>query len=167
MLNFRVSEMEIKKSHILLFVLSLALYSACVKKKTYSTEPEIAFKSFYPFPGDSADFTITFSDGDGDIGKVQEDSTKNLFMTYYYKDTITQKFVGLYNSFLNDTVRFTYTIRKPKDQYAGKPISGEISVKINEYRHDPKFKNLKYVVYIVDNANHKSNVITTPELIAP
>lgn len=159
--------MKLKNYHILVFVGLLFAYSACVKKKTYSQNPEIAFKAFYPFKGDTADLVITFKDGDGDIGKIQEDTTKNLFITYYYKDTITLKYVAFYSFTLNDTIRSDYTVRKPSNEYEGKPISGEISVRINEYRHDPSIKKLKYVLYLVDNANHKSNVITTPELTAP
>lgn len=159
--------MKLKIKHILLLVAATALYPACVKKKSYSQSPEIEFKSFVPFAGDTADFTITFSDGDGDIGKAQEDQTKNMFMTYYYLDTLTGKYVAKYDFNNSDTVRLDYIIRKPKDEYTGKPISGEVLVRINEYRHSKKVKKLKYVVYIVDNANHKSNILTTPALDAP
>lgn len=159
--------MILKIKHILLAVLLLALYSACVKKKSYSQSPEIEFKSFEPYSGDTADITIAFSDGNGDIGKAQEDQTKNMFMTYYYFDTITSKYTAFYKPELLDTLRMDYTIRKPNDSYNGKPISGEVMIRINEYRHSKKIKKIKYVIYILDNANNKSNVLTTPEIIVP
>lgn len=159
--------MKFKIKHILLIMAVVVIYSACVKKKNYSQSPEIEFKSFVPYSGDTADLTITFSDGNGDIGKAQEDQTKNMFMTYYYFDTLTSKYVGFYKPELNDTIRLDYTIRKPLEDYNGKPITGEVSVRINEYRHSKKIKKIKYVIYILDNANNKSNVLTTPELIVP
>lgn len=159
--------MNFKIKHILLLLILTVIYSACVKKKTYSKNPEIAFKAFYPYKGDTADLVLTFNDGDGDIGKEQEDQTKNMFLTPYFFDPLIGKFRANYSNSNNDTVRVSYTIRKPKDEYSGKPISGEVSVRINEYRADTTQKRLKYVVYIVDNASHKSNVLTTPELAAP
>lgn len=159
--------MKLKIIHILMFAAFTTLYMACVKKKTYAESPQIDFKAFYPFTGDTAALEITFNDGDGDIGKQQEDQTKNLFMTYYFFDTVIGKFRAWYKPEINDTVRLDYTIRKPKDEYTGKPISGEISVLINEYRPSKKHKRIKYVLYLVDNANHKSNILTTPELAAP
>lgn len=151
----------------LLLTFSVLIYASCVKKKNYPVNPEIGFKAFYPFSGDTADLVITFSDGDGDIGKAQEDPTKNLFITFQYFNTTTQNFMSYYNNFLNDTVRMDYTIRKPKDNYDGKPISGEVAVRLNEYRPDNTYKRIRYVMYLVDNSGNKSNVLTTPELLVP
>lgn len=159
-----------KIKHLLLFLtLTVGVYS-CAKKKTFSQSPIIEYKSFTPFVGDSADMVIGFSDGDGDIGKAQEDKTNNLFMTYYYKDTVTLKYVAFYNPLLpvgSDSLRTPYTIRKPSDDYSGKPISGEVSVRISQFRHSKKYKSIKYVIYMLDNGGHKSNILTTPELIVP
>ena len=147
--------------------LVVCLYS-CVKKKTYSQNPQIEYKSFTPLLGDTAaELVIGFSDGDGDIGKEKEDKTNNLFMTYYYFDTVTSKFRAFYDAFINDTLRIPYTVRKPIDDYSGKPISGEVAVRINQYRPTKKHKRIKYVVYLLDNANNQSNVLTTPELQVP
>ena len=143
------------------------ILGACVKKKTYSTTPEIEYKAFYPYVGDSADFVIKFMDGDGDIGVGQDDTTKTLYVNYYYKDTVTGKYVGYYSTFLNDTVKTGYIVKKPTDAYTGKAISGEISVRLQQYRHSKKIKHVKYVSYLLDRAGHKSNVITTPELNVP
>src|SRR5438067_1186723 len=106
-----------KIKHFLLILTLIAGVYACVKKKTFSQSPEIEYKSFTPFTGDSADMVIGFSDGDGDIGNKTGDTTKNLYMIYYYKDTITQKFRAFYDPFQNDTSRTGYTIRKPSDSY--------------------------------------------------
>jgi hypothetical protein len=140
---------------------------ACVKKTTYSTTPEISFNSFSPYIGDSADIDINFKDGDGDIGVSSSDSTRTMWINYYYKDTITQKYVAFCYGCGTDSLKTSYVIRAPKDSYLGKPISGEIIVRLQQYRHSRKIKNIKYVVYLYDKAGHKSNVIETPELLVP
>jgi hypothetical protein len=156
--------MIVKYKYLLLIFAAFAMYTGCVKKKVYSQSPEIEYKDFGVLGGDSAEMVIGFSDGDGDIGS---DGTKNMFITYYYRDTVTGKYKGYYNPSTLDTVRFLYTIRKPTDNYEGKSISGEVAVVINEFRHSKKIKNLKYTIYINDEAGHKSNVVTTPELTVP
>jgi hypothetical protein len=158
-----------KKIKYFLLITGLAgCFYACVKKKTFSQSPVIEYKSFTPLLGDTAaDLVIGFSDGDGDIGKEKEDKANNLFITYYYFDTLTNKFRAWYDSFQNDTLRIPYTVRKPIDDYSGKPISGEVAVKINQYRPTKTHKRIKYVMYILDNADHKSNLLTTPELQVP
>lgn len=144
--------------------IAVVLYS-CVKKTTYPTTPEIVYKDFIPYEGDSADLQIKFKDGDGDIGVTSDsDSTKTLFYTYYYKDTVTQKYRAYYSALFNDTLRTGYIVKIPTDEYKGKTISGEISVRLQQFRHSKKIKNVKYVIYLLDNAGNKSNVLTTPEL---
>ncbi len=162
--------MKFKLKHIIYLVALIFIYNACAKKKTYSQNPEIEYKSFIPYLyplGDSAILTINFADGNGDIGKTLEDTTKNLFMTYYYKDSVTQKYTAYFDPQINDTARNPFTIRKPNDSYNGKPISGEVAVRIPAYRHSKKIKNLLYVIYIFDNAGNKSNILSTPVLIVP
>ena len=157
-----------KIKYFLITAIFFASVFACVKKKTFSQNPEIEFKSFTLLLGDTAaELVIGFSDGDGDIGKEKEDKTNNFFMTYYYFDTVTAKFRAWYDTFNNDTLRIPYTIRKPADDYTGKPISGEVAVRINQYRPTKKHKRIKYVMYLLDNANNKSNILTTPELLVP
>lgn len=145
-------------------LVSAGLY-ACVKKKSYPKVPEIEYQAFYPYTGDSADIQLKFTDGDGDIGVSENDTTKTLFITYYYKDPVTLKFRAYYSPIFNDTLRTGYIVRTPNGSYKGKPISGEISVRLQQYRHSSTVKNVKYVVFLYDKAGNKSNAFTTPELI--
>jgi hypothetical protein len=156
--------MKLNYKYLFLCLTALLVYSACVKKKVYSQSPEIEYKDFYPFQVDSADLVIGFSDGDGDIGS---DGERNLFITYYYKDSVTGKYTGYYDATNNDTTRFTYAVKKPTDNYNGKSISGEVAVTLESYRHSKKAKNIKYTIYLVDQAGHRSNVVTTPEIVVP
>lgn len=158
-----------KKRHLhkLLLALSGILLFACVKKNSYSTTPEIEFKDFLPYVGDSADLQIKFTDGNGDIGVSQGDTTQTLFVTYYYKDTVTLKYTAYYSAFLNDTLRTGYIVNAPDNSYKGKPISGEVNARLQQYRHSKKIKHIKYVIYLLDKAGNKSNVVTTPEITVP
>ena len=140
-----------------------SVFFACVKKTSYPNVPFIEYKNFLPFTGDSADIQIKFTDGDGDIGVGESDSTRTFWVTYYYKDTITNKYIGYYRPLFNDTLRTGYIIKSPSDSYKGKPISGEVIVRLQQFRHSRKIKNVKYVIYLFDKAGNKSNTITTPE----
>jgi hypothetical protein len=147
----------------LLLILSASIVFACVKKTSYPATPDIKFKDFLVFDGDSADIQVKFTDGDGDIGVSDGDSTRTFWVTYYYKDTISNNYTAYYSSFNNDTLRTGYIIKSPNDSYKGKPISGEISVRLQQLRHSRKIKNVKYVIHLYDEAGNKSNVISSPE----
>lgn len=148
-------------------VIGMIVYS-CVKKTTYPTTPTIEYKDFIPYAGDSADLKVSFTDGDGDIGVQENDSTRNFWYTYYYLDTVTNKYRAY--SMVNlitgnvDTLRLGYIIKSPSDSYKGKPISGEISVRLQKFRHIKQVKNVKYVFYLFDEAGNKSNTVTSPEI---
>jgi hypothetical protein len=157
--------MQGKLKYILLIVVIFTLLHSCVKKKVYSDTPEIDYKHFDLDTGTTAEMTITFSDGNGDIGKENNSTDINLYMNYYYKDTLTQKFVAFWNG--TDSVKNGYTVNKPNDEYNGKPISGDLTVHMPLYRHSKKIKTFRYVIYLFDNAGHKSNVIVTPDLVGP
>ncbi len=155
----------LSKLKYLVVIGCITLIWSCVKKKNYSESPEITYKAFTVDTGTTANMTITFADGNGDIGKANNDTTRNLFMNYYYKDTISQQFVAFWNG--SDSLKSGYTVHKPNDEYNGKPISGEVTLHMPFYRHSKKIKIIRYVIYMFDNAGHKSNVVTTPDLIVP
>lgn len=152
--------------YLFIFLITAFVTYSCVKKTTYPTTPVIEYTDFIPYVGDSADLKINFTDGDGDIGVNENDSTRNLWYTYYYLDTITQQYRAytIYDPVTgnDDTLRNSYIIKAPTDSYKGKPISGEISVRLQRFRHIKKVKNLKYVFYLFDEAGNKSNIVTSP-----
>lgn len=154
-------------NYVLISVLVCVGLFACVKKTTFSTTPEISYNTFVPYTDESADINIKFTDGDGDIGVGNTDTMRTLWVNYYYKDTITQKYTAFCYACGTDSLKNSYVVRAPKDSYTGKPISGEVMVRLQQYRHSRKIKKIKYVVYLYDKAGNKSNVITTPELIVP
>lgn len=159
-----------KKSFLqILFIAGMLMFvfNACVKKKDYPKIPSIEYKDFIPYTDESGDLQIKFSDGNGDIGVNEGDSTKTFFVTYYYQDTVSKKFVGYYSTAINDTLRTGYIINTPSDAYLNKPISGEISVRLQQFRHSRKIKHIKYVMYLMDKEGNKSNVVTSPDITVP
>lgn len=150
-----------------IFCLASFVFFSCIKKTTYETTPEISYNSFTPYTDETADISIKFKDGDGDIGASGNDTTRNLWVNYYYKDTVTQKYIAFCYGCGTDSLKTAYVVKAPTGSYEGKPISGEVSVRLQQYRHSKKIKHIKYVIYLLDKAKNKSNVITTPELTVP
>jgi hypothetical protein len=153
--------------YLLFAFVGSAILLACVKKNSYPTLPEIEYKDFFPYVGDSADLQVKFTDGDGDIGVNENDSTRTFWVTYYYKDTITNKYVGYYRPLFNDTLRTGYIIKLPEDSTEASLLVAKSVLDFNNFAIAKKIKNVKYVIYLYDAAGNKSNVITSPEITVP
>jgi hypothetical protein len=144
----------------------LLIFSQCAKKPNYSKIPQIEYKSFYRISNDSANLTIKFFDGDGDIGGGPN-GEGNFFIVYYFWNTSTNKYEVFKNTtFYQDSID-TRTFPAPSNTYKNSPISGEVSILMSPYRADDSIKKFKYSIFIKDNAGNKSNLIQTPDLYAP
>ncbi len=158
----------VKLKYKLIILLSMSFFCfSCLKKTSYETTPEIEYTSFTPYVDETADISIKFKDGNGDIGAASADTTRNLWVNYYYKDTVTNNYVAFCFGCGTDSLKTAYVVKAPTGSYQGKPISGEVSVRLQQYRHSKKIKKIKYVIYLFDKEGNKSNVITTPELAVP
>ena len=150
---------------ILLLFFTLSLCSSCLKKEDISPIPLIAFKDFVANK-DTANLYINFTDGDGDIGLTQNDTTPpnnyNCFISYIEK----QNGVWVKRDL---PIEFNYRIPMVNTSNKKKSIKGEIKIAIKPYYYDPfsLFDTIKYELYIMDRALNKSNIISTPEIIAP
>lgn len=145
--------------------LSITMMIACTKPPDYSDTPEIAFanlsKNTMVAAADFSDnliLTISFTDGDGDIGI--NDGTPSV----YFKD-------------LRDGSEFiSFVAPEIPEQGVGNGISGEMYIDVNttccihpidsldgclaDFSDFPS-DILVYEVYIKDRAGNKSNVIET------
>jgi hypothetical protein len=150
---------------ILLLFFTLSLCSSCLKKEDISPIPLIAFKDFVANK-DTANLYINFTDGDGDIGLTQNDTTPpnnyNCFISYIEK----QNGVWVKRDL---PIEFNYRIPMVNTSNKKKSIKGEIKIAIKPYYYDPfsLFDTIKYELYIMDRALNKSNIISTPEIITP
>lgn len=146
-------------------VLSLCVLQSCVKDGEFPNEPNIEFLDFEVFGTvtsiDSAVFSFSFTDGDGDIGA--EDSTDfNCFLIYEEKnnDTITT-----FPSIENRSYSLPSLTPKAKD----KSIEGDVSLTIKpapiyNITTDSAFR---YSCYIIDRAGNTSNMISGPWQLKP
>ncbi len=147
----------------LLFMLFAGIViSSCIKRPDYPDYPIIKFKAFIP-EGDSAKLIFEFTDGDGDIGLLPEDTIPpydaNLFLKYY--EQREGEFVEI-----EPIIPFNYRIPDISRKGKIKTLEGEIMVRINYYYDFASpYDTIKYSAYIVDRALNKSNVIETNPIV--
>jgi hypothetical protein len=129
------------------------LVCSCSKPPQFSNVPEITFKQFSkplvmqgsnPFT-----FTLTFKDGDGDLGRSENDTIFDIFFTDSRTNFLFKEKMPLINSSTRKT-----------------PVTGEIVVTVPAIfcTGVNMFDTLNYTVFIKDRANNTSNVLTTPDL---
>jgi len=155
-------------------ILSILLFASvvsCKKEASFSTIPVIEFKQFTANSLDSADCTIGFRDGDGDVGVLSGDTTTyNLKMKYLYRNS-AGNFVAYDadpGTLAFDTLFYNFRIKTltPDGQY--KALNGDIAVQL---RAAPVFNPLhtfvKFSINLWDRAGNKSNTVITPEVAVP
>ncbi|MDD5570839.1 MAG: hypothetical protein PHD97_06740 [Bacteroidales bacterium] len=165
-------------SKIALFVLiaiSAVLYLSCKKKSPYPSTPAIELRSFEKIPnGTSIDdkgyLTISFTDGDGDLGLDSYDtnppfdkSSSNYFNYFIrFKEKQNGNFVDI-----TDSLPMTLNARFPRieSKTKNKSLKGYIELEIFINNYESPFDTVEFDVYIMDRALHKSNVISTPEIV--
>lgn len=148
------------------------LLSGCLKTEEFPPEPAIAFKSFEQFT-DSASLTVTFTDGDGDIGLDQGDTLAPFVGQYYYNFYL--------DYYLMEEGAWTYKfaisnrilVITPTGQ--NKALEGEIAraiqtIQIPGAPPQPWYGDLsdaeqgdtvRFDVRLIDRALHTSNTATT------
>jgi hypothetical protein len=155
-----------RNSSIVAPVTFFLLLSSCMKKEVFPIIPEIAYQTFttefdtgmYATRGF---LTISFKDGDGDIGLLPAQNKPpydyNYIIDYYEKQN--GKFVKVeldppYNA------RIPYLT--PDDP--NKAIKGIIVDTLALNPH-PVYDTVKFKFFILDRALHESNVDSTPPII--
>ena len=146
------------------------LLSACLKTEAFPTEPHITFKSYVSSP-DSSELTISFTDGDGDIGLDQGDTLSpynlgspwyhNFFVDYYKMDNgawVLQQF----------TLPLYYRIPVITPTGQNKALQGDITVEISPLVLPPPAAGdtVRFGVRIADRALHESNTVFSDPIIA-
>jgi hypothetical protein len=161
---------------IISFIIFLfgVLMTSCVKEKSFPSTPAITFSKYVLFKTDSADCYIKFRDGDGDIGFYIGDTTaqNNLKMKFLLKasDGKFNPFDAVLGNSTFDTLFYGFKIPNitPDGQY--KALDGEIKIKL---RAQPIYGSaatgdiVKFDIYLTDRAGHKSNMVSTDEIIVP
>lgn len=150
---------------VLLIIISATILDGCKKSDQFSDVPSITFKSLTVMksPGslyDSiADLVISFTDGDGDIGATQYSGTTSSFVSARFK-----KHNGVWAA--DTTAGATLGENLPYLTPTGnnKALKGDIDHSFLLPFAVTK-DTVRYDIYISDRAKHKSNVLTTPEIV--
>jgi len=158
---------------VFVFFLFAVFSSSCLKKEVYPDVPAIKYIGFAKVPNTSnvdekGKLTISFTDGDGNIGLSDNDTTPpfnvgsqwyyNFFIDYYEKQNGVLKKIVL---------PFTLNSRIPPIEGSGpnKPTTGEIEIEL--YINNPMstFDTVVFEVSICDRDLQLSNVVRSAEII--
>ena len=154
------------KALIPIIILSIAV-SGCLKSNDYPPEPVIKFLS-YTYK-DSVDdlgnpshmglLTISFTDGDGDMGLAQSDTAAPFDNNLYVNR------VGIDGGVEQPPVELKFRIPyiTPKGQI--KALTGEMDVELDLIPVLVSYDTLFYELYILDRALNQSNTITTEQIV--
>jgi hypothetical protein len=170
--NF-VNTMRIVKSYIFFIILAGISLTSCIDKEDYPDVPRITFKEFTKINNglgydDKGILTITFTDGDGNIGLAASDTTSpydpsspyyyNFFITYYEKQN---------GDWIAVEIPFTNNARIPLLNDAGysKPLKGDISIELYINNFSSPFDTIRFEAFIVDRDLNHSDTITTPDIL--
>lgn len=154
----------------LLLVMVIAVES-CQKFEEFPPTPEIAFNDFTLLVDTAgvarkALLSISYRDGDGDIGLEQGDTLEpyQIGGDFYYNYIITMH--ELQNGVFV-TMPFNFNVRikplLPKDQK--KSIKGIIEDKIDIYDPTSTFDTIRFSVKLIDRALNVSNEVITPAFV--
>ena len=157
------------------------MISSCLKPQTFPNEPEIEFVSFIP-KGDSGLFTISFTDGDGDIGlsQAQLDPPYDTGSYYYYNIYFN------YYEFMNgswvrgtadpvgnnfptaDSITFGYRLENITPVGQNKALRGEIEVALEPFYFNTSSNHndsLRFEIVLIDRSLNQSNIVQTPLIL--
>ena len=167
---FNTNFMKLNRLAISALILLFAFFSACVKESSFPDVPVIAFERFELINSDTANCYISFTDGDGDVGILDNDtvSEPDLVMKYLYKDTDGEFKAYDANPGTSEFDTLFYNNRIPNLTSIGqfKALEGEIQIKL---RSSPIFSPFHEVVMFEirmrDRAGNWSNTVFTDEII--
>ena len=166
--------MRIKFSTIIpiVFIAAIVLNNSCKKDVIYPIIPAIQYKNFeklksYNGSDSALKLTISYTDGDGDLGLKQTqidppfDSSSIYYynMYVYYYEYFNNKWNQVtINDFSTDTIRFKYRFPYLTPNTDNKVIKGEIDFTINNLI-PIKSNRIKFSIFIYDRKLNKSNTV--------
>ena len=143
--------------------------SSCLKPQEFPLEPIIEFDSFSVMR-DSAVLTISFTDGDGDIGYRELDTTgnfapdklyhHNLFLEYYEKDDALGWVRG--KDLSGNDISFLYRVPYLTPNGNNTALKGKIEVTLEPSYFNPlssQSDTVMYKITLVDRSLTESNKV--------
>jgi hypothetical protein len=165
---------KLTKIAILLFFIAI-IFNNCTQKEEYPPIPQLEFSDFIIYRNiDGVDslgiLTISYTDGDGDLGVPAWDTSINFFVAYYVMDDGELKPGTRYNPSTGEIDTINFNARIPvlaPEDYTGW-IKGQIEDTINPLSNPASSKVLDTIMFeasIIDRAGNKSNVVQTPLIV--
>ena len=160
------------KISLFLLILIFGALTGCIKEQQYPIEPIIEFGGFATAKDISGkdsvgQVTISYTDGDGDIGLYESDSVEPLKYNFYIKfmQYTNKQLVEVIPPDSTGTFNARIPILTPNGR--NKNIKGDITMTLQLYfaRQFLLSDTIAFEIYIKDRALHKSNVIETPMFI--
>jgi hypothetical protein len=157
------------KISLFLLVLIITGLASCIKEEQYPIIPQIEFGSFATARDISGKdslgaVTISYTDGDGDIGLFSWDTIEPYKYNYYLKfmQVINKQLVEVKP--VDSTVTFNARIPILTPAGRNKNIKGDITMNLELYfaRNLLQSDTVAFEIYIKDRALHSSNVVESP-----
>ena len=162
------------KLTILLFFISI-LFPTCKEKEEYPPIPQLEFVDFISYrTQDDVDslgiLTVSYIDGDGDLGMYPNDPGVNFYVSYYVMDNGVLEAGTRYNPTTGeiDTIYFNARIPMLAPEYYTRWIKGQIEDTIKPLSDPTSQKALDTImfeIYVIDRADNKSNIVQTPLIV--
>jgi len=135
---------------------------SCKKDDTFPVTPEITFVSLVKYVSvsnnDSLELTFDFTDGDGDIGSPESNTSS--------RDIFAKLFELKNGVFVEANLAAPLEYRMPYLEPSGNNKSLKGTVKINiDYNILQPNDTIRYELFIKDRAGRSSNTITTSTII--
>ena len=133
----------------IIYLFAIVLLFSCEKEQVISDTPIIEFKNISPTTvqeySDDIIITISYSDGDGDLGENNPD---------------------IHNLFVEDNrngIVYQFRIPHLAPDNNSIAIEGDFNITINGsgITDESSSQQLNYAIYVTDRAGNKSNTITT------
>ncbi len=169
-----LSKSFMKFRYFYLSIIIALAFSSCRKPDEFPVEPVITFKNIYSTKnaqGHDQKITVilSFTDGDGDIGYKDQGQNDPIFddpASQYYDNYVAKYFQFKNGAWVEYPTRSPLGGRLPYLTPIGKnkTLKGDISCYIDV--PIPSIKDtFRLDIFIYDRALHKSNTVTTPEIV--
>jgi len=157
---------------VLLFALTLSGLTSCIKEEQYPIEPVIRFERFATLQNTNSHdslglLTISYTDGDGDIGLYDTDTAEPYKYNYFLKFQYLKNGELVELKPADTSLGFNGRIPILTPTGKNKNIKGEISMELELYFAWPALQSdtISFEVFIKDRALHSSNIVQTPLFI--
>ncbi|MCF8367281.1 MAG: hypothetical protein K9H16_15945 [Bacteroidales bacterium] len=163
------------KIFIFIFITGM-IFNSCREKEEYPVIPDLEFSNFiklvHPDGYDTLGILlVSYTDGDGDLGISQFDTTAyNFFVAYYVMDHGLLEPGTIYNNETGEFDPINFNNRfgpLAPDGYEGW-IKGEIEDTIKplfDPRSNKEYDTIQFRVHMIDRAGNSSDTILTPLII--